>query len=95
MSCFPPWNRSFFIANKNELTLAYPHCSGLLFISFTTDWRFPSARSREMALAALRAGREVSYVDVEAAQGHDAFLLPVPRYLDVLRTYLAGLEGQS
>jgi homoserine O-acetyltransferase len=64
----------------------------LLFISFTTDWRFPSARSREMALAALRAGREVSYVDVEAAQGHDAFLLPVPRYLEVLGTYLRGLE---
>ena len=64
----------------------------LLFISFTTDWRFPSARSREMALAALRAGREVSYVDVDAAQGHDAFLLPVPRYLEVLGTYLRGLE---
>jgi homoserine O-acetyltransferase len=45
-----------------------------------------------MALAALRAGREVSYVDVDAAQGHDAFLLPVPRYLEVLGTYLRGLE---
>jgi homoserine O-acetyltransferase len=60
-----------------------------LVISFTTDWRFSSARSRELVRALVRAGRNVSHADIEAPQGHDAFLLPIPRYLEVLRAYLA------
>lgn len=72
-----------------------------LLISFSTDWRFPPERSREIVTALLKAGKQVSYLDVDAPQGHDAFLLPVPRYMDALTTYLQGIrreieaEGQT
>ena len=68
-----------------------------LVISFTTDWRFSSARSRELVRALVRAGRNVSHADIDAPQGHDAFLLPIPRYLEVLDAYLSrvadGIEA--
>jgi len=60
-------------------------------MSFTTDWRFPPARSREIVDALLRAGKNVSYLEIDAQQGHDAFLLPIPRYLQALRSYLQGI----
>lgn len=66
---------------------ANSNCKFLL-ISFSTDWRFPPERSREIVNALLKAGKEVSYLEIKADQGHDAFLLPVPRYIAALRTYL-------
>ena len=59
-----------------------------LVISFSTDWRFPPERSREIVDDLLKAGKEVSYLEVEADQGHDAFLLPIPRYINALKAYL-------
>lgn len=59
-----------------------------LVISFSTDWRFPPERSREIVNDLLKAGKEVSYLEVEADQGHDAFLLPIPRYINALKAYL-------
>ncbi len=59
-----------------------------LVVSFSSDWRFAPARSREMVRAMLGAGRRVSYAEINAPQGHDAFLLPVPRFDAVLRGYL-------
>jgi homoserine O-acetyltransferase len=59
-----------------------------LVLSFSTDWRFSPSRSREIVDALLAAERPVSYAEIEAAEGHDAFLLPIPRYLDVLTAYL-------
>ncbi len=59
-----------------------------LVLSFSTDWRFSPARSREIVNALLAAERPVSYAEIEAAEGHDAFLLPIPRYLAVLEAYL-------
>ena len=59
-----------------------------LIISFSTDWRFPPERSREIVTDLLKAGKEVSYLEVEADQGHDAFLLPIPRYVNALKAYL-------
>ena len=59
-----------------------------LLVSFSTDWRFPPERSRELVETLLRAGRDVSYLEVEADQGHDAFLMPIPRYLNALSGFL-------
>lgn len=59
-----------------------------LVISFSTDWRFPPERSREIVNDLLKASKEVSYLEVEADQGHDAFLLPIPRYINALKAYL-------
>jgi homoserine O-acetyltransferase len=62
-------------------------CSYLI-LSFSTDWRFSPARSREIVNALIAAGRPVSYAEIEANEGHDAFLLPIPRYLDVFAAYM-------
>ena len=59
-----------------------------LVVSFSTDWRFSPRRSREIVDALIAARRPVSYAEIDAEEGHDAFLLPIPRYLDVLGAYL-------
>jgi len=65
-----------------------------LLISFSTDWRFPPERSQEIVNDLLKAGKEVSYLDIEADQGHDAFLLPIPRYVNALSIYLKRVHGE-
>ncbi|MFC3608296.1 homoserine O-succinyltransferase MetX [Stutzerimonas tarimensis] len=68
-------------------TLA-PAQADFLLLSFTTDWRFSPARSREIVDALVAAGKNVSYLEIEAAHGHDAFLLPIPRYLQAFTRYM-------
>ena len=58
-----------------------------LLISFTTDWRFAPARSREIVKALLDNQCDVSYAEIDAPHGHDAFLLDDPRYMSVVRSY--------
>ncbi|MBW0169983.1 MAG: homoserine O-acetyltransferase [Hydrogenophaga sp.] len=58
-----------------------------LLVSFTTDWRFSPARSREIVKALLDNRRDVSYAEIDAPHGHDAFLLDDPRYLQAVRAY--------
>ena len=58
-----------------------------LLISFATDWRFAPARSREIVKALLDNQREVSYAEIDAPHGHDAFLLDDARYHGVVRAY--------
>lgn len=67
-------------------TLAQARANFLL-VSFTTDWRFSPARSREMVKALLDNRRRVSYAEIRAPHGHDAFLLDDPRYLNLVRAY--------
>lgn len=57
-------------------------------MSFTTDWRFSSARSREIVDALIAAKKNVSYLEIDAPQGHDAFLMPIPRYLQAFSAYM-------
>ena len=58
-----------------------------LLISFTTDWRFSPARSREVVKALLDNRLDVSYAEIDAPHGHDAFLLDDPRYHAAVRAY--------
>jgi homoserine O-acetyltransferase len=58
-----------------------------LLVSFTTDWRFSPERSREIVQALVRNKRRVSYAEIAAPHGHDAFLLEDPRYMNVVRAY--------
>ena len=83
-------------AHGDDLVAAFrqARCS-FLVVSFTTDWRFSSARSRELVTALVEAERNVSYADIEAAQGHDAFLLPIPRYMELLRAYFDRIADES
>lgn len=57
--------------------------------SFTTDWRFSTARTQEIVDALVLASKDVASVVIDCPHGHDAFLLPVPRYIEALGTYLA------
>ena len=61
--------------------------ASFLVISFTTDWRFSPARSREIVRGLLQSRRDVSYAEIDAPHGHDAFLLDDPRYLQAVRAY--------
>ncbi len=58
-----------------------------LLVSFTTDWRFSPQRSRELVKALLDNHRDVSYAEIDAPHGHDAFLLDDARYLSLVRSY--------
>ena len=58
-----------------------------LLVSFTTDWRFAPARSREIVKALLDNQRDVSYAEIDAPHGHDAFLLDDARYMGLVRSY--------
>ncbi|WPC67280.1 homoserine O-acetyltransferase [Rhodoferax ferrireducens] len=71
--------------------LARASCKFLL-VSFTTDWRFAPKRSREIVKALLHNRRDVSYAEIDAPHGHDAFLLDDPRYMGVLRSYFNSIE---
>ena len=65
-----------------------------LVVSFSSDWRFSPARSREITDALIAAGKDVSYIAIESDHGHDAFLLPNQRYQQALGLYLAKLADQ-
>jgi homoserine O-acetyltransferase len=58
-----------------------------LVISFTTDWRFSPERSREIVAALLDNRREVTYAEIDAPHGHDAFLLDDARYHRLIAAY--------
>ncbi|MBY4896683.1 homoserine O-acetyltransferase [Cupriavidus sp. AU9028] len=61
--------------------------ASFLVASFTTDWRFAPSRSRELVKALLDNKRPVTYAEIDAPHGHDAFLLDDPRYHNVMRAY--------
>jgi len=64
-----------------------PATCRFLVVSFTTDWRFPASRSREIVKALVRQRRDVSYAEIAAPHGHDAFLLDNPQYHGVVRAW--------
>ena len=71
-----------------------PARSKFLLVSFVTDWRFAPARSRELVKALLDNQRDVSYAEIDAPHGHDAFLLDDVRYHNVVRSYFKSLARE-
>ncbi len=69
-----------------------PATAKFLVISFTTDWRFSPARSREIVKALLDEAKPVTYAEIDAPHGHDAFLLDHPHYHGTVRAYFAAME---
>ncbi len=65
-----------------------------LLVSFSTDWRFAPRRSRELVKALLDNQRDVSYAEIDAPHGHDAFLLEDARYLGVVRAYFERIAKE-
>ncbi|MFZ9098359.1 MAG: homoserine O-succinyltransferase MetX [Burkholderiaceae bacterium] len=66
-----------------------PAQANFLVVSFSTDWRFAPARSQDMVRALLQNRRQVSYAEIDAPHGHDAFLLDDARYHALVRHYFA------
>ncbi|MDM1708527.1 homoserine O-succinyltransferase MetX [Thiopseudomonas alkaliphila] len=78
---------------NDDLSAAMAEASASFFIvSFTTDWRFSPARSREIVDALISADKRVTYLEVDAPQGHDAFLIPIPRYLQAFSGFMQRIE---
>lgn len=71
-----------------------PMTASAMVISFSSDWRFPPSRSREIVKAMHDNNINVSYAELEAKQGHDSFLLNVPTYLDTLHAYMERVYAQ-
>ncbi len=65
-----------------------------LVISFTTDWRFSPERSHEIVRALLSNQRNVTYAEIDAPHGHDAFLLEDARYMNLVRAYFERIKDE-
>ena len=62
-----------------------------LVVSFTTDWRFSTQRSKEIVDALIAARKNVASAVIESDHGHDSFLMPLPRYVEVFGAYMNRL----
>jgi homoserine O-acetyltransferase len=63
-------------------------------VSFTSDWLFPTAESRQLVRALTASAADVSFCEIETDRGHDAFLLKEPELEAVLRGFLEGSARQ-
>ena len=81
--------------HDDNLAAALKHVTAsFLVLSFTSDWRFPSSRSREIVRALQDGNKRVTYSEIEAPQGHDSFLMPIPIYRDLLRAYMKRVSEE-
>ena len=80
----------------DDLSRAFAAARGrrFLVVSFTTDWRFAPERSREIVKALVDNRIDVSYAEIDAPHGHDAFLLEDPRYHGVMRAWFTKLAEE-
>ena len=78
-----------------DLTQALAHTKAqFLLVSFTTDWRFSPERSREIVRALISNQRRVTYAEIDAPHGHDAFLLEDARYMNLVRSYFERIAKE-
>ncbi len=66
--------------------------ANFLVMSFTSDWRFSPERSREIVKALQDNRLNVSYAEINAPQGHDAFLMQIEDYIDVFQSYMNKIK---
>jgi homoserine O-acetyltransferase/O-succinyltransferase len=79
----------------NNLSAAMKNIAAkFLVVSFTTDWRFAPERSREIVKALLDNKLDVTYGEIDAPHGHDAFLLEDPRYHNLVRAYFEQIAKE-
>ncbi len=79
----------------DDLSLALKQTDArFLVISFTSDWRFAPERSQEIVKSLLQAEKQLSYIEIDANQGHDAFLIPIPHYMNVLTSHMKTIASE-
>jgi homoserine O-acetyltransferase len=80
---------------NHDAAEAFSHAKcGFLVVSFSTDWRFSPQRSEEIVEALIAANRPVTYAQIESNYGHDAFLLPNPRYEALFGAYMDNIARE-
>ncbi len=78
---------------ESNLRKAFATAKAQFFVAaFTTDWRFPAARSREIAKAITDNQLNITYAEIESAFGHDAFLLDDAQYHNLMRAYFKKIH---
>ena len=65
-----------------------------LVVSFTSDWLYPTYQSKAIVQAVKKNNLDVSFCEIEAAWGHDAFLLPNPRLSALIKGFLESVTTQ-
>ncbi len=85
----------FDLAHKHEsLENAFKKTNArFLVISFTSDWLFPTSQSKEIVQALIKAGRDVSFCEIESPCGHDAFLLEFETQTKIVKSFLSKSFG--
>jgi homoserine O-acetyltransferase/O-succinyltransferase len=71
-----------------------PAKAGFLVASFSSDWRFPPERSREIVKALVKGGKNVTYAEIDAPHGHDAFLLDNAHYHKLVAAYIDNVSAE-
>ncbi|HAT32756.1 MAG TPA: homoserine O-acetyltransferase [Janthinobacterium sp.] len=83
-------------AFDGDLAAALANTRAKFFLaSFSTDWRFSPERSREIVQALVSNRRQVTYAEIDAPHGHDAFLLEDARYMNLVREYYAQVWNET
>jgi len=67
-----------------------PILAQALVLSFSSDWRFSPSRSKEITNALIDAKKKVSHIEIDSPLGHDSFLFPEERYVEVLKAFLGN-----
>lgn len=77
-----------------SLENAFGHTNAkFLIMSFTSDWLFPTSQSKELVKALTKAGKDVSFCEIESPCGHDAFLLEFDTQTKIIKSFLAKERG--
>jgi homoserine O-acetyltransferase len=63
-----------------------------LIVSYSSDWLYPTYQAKEMVKTLKRCGQDVSFCEIEADCGHDAFLIPDQRFTTLIRGFLDGIS---
>jgi homoserine O-acetyltransferase len=71
-----------------------PAKAGFLVVSFRSDWRFPPERSRQIVQALVKGGKHVTYAEIDAPHGHDAFLLDNAHYHRLVAAYMDNVAEE-
>jgi len=80
--------------NNNLAAAIKPAVANFLVVSFTSDWRFAPSRSREIVKALHDNDLNVSYAEIKATQGHDAFLMKIPHYVEIFSAYMQRVASE-
>ena len=81
---------------KGSLVNAFSRCAAkFLVVSYTSDWLYPTYQSKEMVQAMKKSHLDVSFVEIDAQWGHDAFLLPNKHLDNLISGFLKGVAHES